>query len=78
MDSLDEFELANYEEYLRSLEAEKKEAIKDSGLTATSLVASLLIMKIPYEVALDLTLRQLMEVIEEIGKENERRNKQKS
>lgn len=75
---MDEFERENHKAYLRSLELEKKEAIKDSGMTATSLVASLLVMNIPYEVALDLTLRQLMQLIEEVAKANEQRNKQKS
>lgn len=75
---MDEFERENHKAYLRSLESEKKEAIKDSGMTATSLIASLLIMKIPYEVALDLTLHQLMQLIEEVAKANEQRLNAKS
>lgn len=74
---MDEFERENYESYLRSLELERKEAIKESGLTATSLIASLLIMEIPYNVALDLTLCQLMELIEEVAKAREQRNNAK-
>lgn len=75
---MDEFERENHKAYLRSLEAEKKEAIKDSGLTATSLVASLLIMEIPFDVACALTIRQLMQLIEEVAEAREQRNKSKS